>query len=62
MSAERHLYEDPKGVIHECEASQMIAGNRDTYLVWTKCEHDVPANESFKSDEEPTCDKCKIQG
>ena len=50
-----HLYESQDGVIHLCEDGQNIANDSGTYTVWTKCEIDVPANKSFKSDEEPTC-------
>ena len=50
-----HLYEDKNGGIHLCEGSQI---HRDVYLVWTKCEKDVPANKSFKSKEVATCKSC----
>jgi hypothetical protein len=51
-----HLYQDEKGVIHACEGSEVHPG---IYLVWTKCEKDVPANKSFKSDETVTCEACR---
>ena len=55
-----HLYEDEKGIIHLCEGGQ-IASDRSTYLVWTLCLIDVPANESFKSEEDATCNQCNYQ-
>ena len=51
-----HLYEK-EGLIHACEGGQ-VANNRSTYVVWTLCEIDVPANQSFKSGEKVTCPKC----
>ncbi len=54
-----HLYEDKAGVIHSCESSQMIPGNKGTVLVWTKCNKDVPANKSFTSREFISCPECK---
>ncbi len=53
-----HLYQSPDGLIHECEGGQ-LANDRCTYVVWTKCEIDVPANCSFKSQESVTCTKCE---
>ncbi len=51
-----HLYEDKNKIKHLCESNQM---HRDVYLVWTKCGKDVrKANESFKSEEEATCELC----
>ena len=50
-----HLYEDTNGVIHLCEVKEIHTG---TFLVWTKCGEDVPANESFKSSEKPSCLEC----
>lgn len=52
-----HLYKSPDGLIHECESSQ-IGNDKSTYVVWTKCEIDVAANKSFKSNEAVTCPKC----
>lgn len=54
----KHLYEDKKGKIHQCEKSQIVPNNYGTVLVWTKCEIDVPADESFNSNEEVTCENC----
>ncbi len=51
------LYQSPDGLIHECEDGQ-IANDKRTYVVWTKCEIDVPSNRSFKSKEIATCPKC----
>ena len=48
-----HLYDNGK-VIHQCEDA-IVHGIR---LVWTKCERDVPANQSFMSDESVTCERC----
>ncbi len=51
----KHLYKDKNGIIHLCEGSQI---HRDVYLVWSKCEKDVPANKSFESKEVATCEFC----
>lgn len=51
-----HLYQDENG-LHLCEGSEI---QRGIYLVWTLCGKDVPANESFKSKEAPTCELCKV--
>jgi len=56
---ELHLYKDKSDSIHLCESSQIIPSDRGTYLVWTLCNKDVPANQSFKDKLEPTCAKCK---
>ena len=53
-----HLYEDKNKILHTCLGSQIHIGNPDTYLVWTKCGKDVPANKSFRSVEEVTCPEC----
>ena len=50
-----HLYESPDGVLHYCEGGNVAP---DIYVVWTKCEIDVPVNQSFKSHEQPNCQKC----
>ena len=50
----KHLYE-ADGIVHSYEGGHV---DSDTYIVWTKCEIDVPANKSFKSNEAVTCDKC----
>jgi len=55
---DNHLWEDRKGVIHLCDGSRLVDSDKNTYVVWTICEIDVPANESFKSEEQPTCAKC----
>ena len=52
-----HLYETPDGLIHACEGGQATIDQKN-YLVWTLCELDVPANKSFRSNEEITCPKC----
>jgi hypothetical protein len=52
-----HLYESGDGMIHSCEGGQ-IANDRSTYVVWTRCGKDVPANMSFRADISPTCKKC----
>ena len=58
--AKNHLYDD--GIyIHLCKGSRVHENNPDTYLVWTECSKDVPANKSFESDEGITCpDCCKL--
>jgi hypothetical protein len=53
-----HLHEDKEG-IHSCKGERIDERNPDTYVVWTKCEKDVPANTSFKSSTEVvSCVKC----
>ena len=59
MKIINHLYDDKK-YIHLCEGSRIHENSPDTYLVWTKCGIDVPAGESFKSDECITCPDCCI--
>ena len=59
MKIINHLY-DNKKYIHLCEGSRIHENSPDTYLVWTKCGIDVPAGESFKSDECITCPDCCI--
>ena len=53
-----HLYEKD-GILHACESSEV---HRGILLVWTKCEIDVPADKSFKSDEKPNCPTCVKKG
>ena len=50
----KHLYECD-GIIHECQGDYV---NRDIYLIWTKCNKDVPADKSFMGDERVTCFDC----
>jgi len=52
-----HLYQSKDGKIHACEGGQ-TTNDRSTYVVWTKCGIDVPANKSFRSGESVTCEKC----
>ena len=52
-----HLYESSDGIVHSCKGEYTSLGNMN-YLVYTKCEIDVPANKSFNSDERVTCPKC----
>ncbi len=54
----KHLYQDKNQVTHLCDGDRMISNNLDTYLVWTKCGKDVPANKSFKSKETANCQAC----
>ena len=54
----QHLYDDGK-YIHLCKGERMDERNADTYLVWTLCGTDVPANKSFTGAESATCPKCK---
>lgn len=51
----RHLYKS-NGVLHACESSDI---HHRVRLVWTKCGRDVPANASFRSEEEISCPACK---
>jgi len=57
MKELKHLYEAPDGKVHLCEGGHATPDGQN-YLVWTKCEIDVPANESFEGIMEPTCQKC----
>jgi hypothetical protein len=50
-----HIYEDNRGVLHSCESTE---AHRGIVLVWTKCDKDVPSNESFLSLEKPNCSAC----
>ena len=52
-----HLYEE-NGNIHTCDSGRAISHDSGTYLVWTKCGIDVPANQSFKSKEVSNCSNC----
>lgn len=53
-----HLYEQG-GVYHACVGARMVERDAGTYLVWTLCEKDVPADQSFKSrDLSVTCAAC----
>ena len=54
----KHLYQDPSGIIHTCKGERAIDYDRDTYLVWTDCLKDVPANKSFRGTDKVTCKKC----
>lgn len=55
----KHLYEQD-GILHACDTGNVgLPNDHDTKLVWTKCEIDVPANQSFMSEEQVTCEKCK---
>lgn len=55
---DNHLFQDEGGVFHSCDGDQLVPIDRSTYVVWTKCGRDVPANKSFRSKEYPTCAKC----
>lgn len=55
-----HIYDDKK-YIHLCEGARIHESNPDTYLVWTSCGIDVPANKCFVSDECITCPDCCIK-
>lgn len=45
-------------VIHECDGARMVASDPGTYLVWTKCGVDVPANAAFYGVTPVTCKEC----
>ena len=53
------IYYDDGRVIHACESAIMESGDR---LVWTKCDMDVPDDQSFIAEggEAPaiTCPEC----
>ena len=57
------LYYDDGKVIHACESAIMESGDR---LVWTKCDRDVPDDQSFtiEGGEAPaiTCPECLREG
>jgi hypothetical protein len=45
--------------IHAAEGDRMVDQDKRTFLVWTLCEKDVPANRSHKGDHsDTTCDEC----
>ena len=52
-----HLYDD-RQYIHSCKGAYIHENNPDTYLVWTVCGIDVPANQSFEGYECITCPDC----
>lgn len=45
---------------HLCEGERMVAGNHDTFILWTRCgEHDVPAGKASTGRfEDVHCSKC----
>ena len=53
-----HLYKTEDGLIHKCNSTQLFSNDKDSIIVWTKCDIDVPANKSFKSNEIVTCPEC----
>lgn len=54
----KHLYEDKAGIVHGCEKGEFKFYQNPITLVWTKCHQDVPANQSFKSNGQVTCEVC----
>jgi len=52
------LYQTKDGMVHECNSSQLFPNDKDSVVVWTKCNIDVPENKSFKSNEAVTCPEC----
>ena len=52
-------YDDGKAV-HACEGNRMVPFDQGTFLVWTRCGRDVPANRAFtqKYLPAPTCPEC----
>ena len=53
------LYKSSDGLIHECRSSQLFPDDKNSVVVWTKCEIDVPDNKSFTSKEIVTCPECR---
>lgn len=41
---------DDSAVIHSCHGERMVPFDQGTFLVWTDCSKDVPANKGFRSD------------
>lgn len=43
--------------VHACEGDRMVDQDRGTFLVWTLCERDVPANKGHVGQHsDATCD------
>lgn len=52
------LYDDGK-VTHACEGDRMVPFDPGTFLVWTKCGRDVPANQGYVGvHSTATCPEC----
>lgn len=50
---------DDGKVLHACEGDRMVPFDHGTFLVWTLCQRDVPANAAFvKNGEAVTCQTC----
>lgn len=57
-----HRYIDAGLVVHACEGGYAATEGRSPYLVWTLCDRDVPANQSYKTqDSTITCRQCKAR-
>jgi hypothetical protein len=50
---------DDGKAIHACEGARIVVSDPGTFVVWTRCEQDVPANAGFRENGEAvTCQKC----
>ena len=54
-------YDDGKAV-HACEGARGADFDRGTFIVWTVCQKDVPANKSFVGVDDITCPVCIEKG
>jgi len=45
-------------VLHACEGDRAVDSDAGTFLVWTLCGRDVPADRSWASTVTPICTKC----
>lgn len=53
------LWTSSDGDVHLCTGDHTIPDDPCTFLVWTLCERDVPANMSYLAREEATCQECR---
>lgn len=44
--------------VHDCEGARIIPFDPGTFLVWTKCGIDVPANQGVNGTDAVTCKGC----
>jgi len=57
-SDEYNLRWNDGDTIHACKGARMVPFDAGTFLIWTKCGRDVPANAAFKADISATCGAC----
>ena len=54
------IWEEKVGTIHACEGDRMVDQDSGTFLVWTLCKKDVPANYGQTGDHsDATCPECQ---